>query len=95
MPNEVDLLSCQRTPTLSQCRVRRMCKGQQVMRRANESWESYHSRLCKIADEIHEERNAFRLRLKYKVKKIRKAHNILNAKNKAKKTREHRFIIES
>ena len=58
------------------------------MRRANESWESYHSRLCKIADEIHEERNAFRLRLKYKVKKIRKAHNILNAKNKAKKRQQ-------
>ena len=88
MPNEVDLLSCQRTPTLSQCSVRRMHKGRQTVRRANESWKSYTSRLCKIADEIQEERNAFLLKFRCKVKKVRKAHNILNAKNKAKKRQQ-------
>ena len=58
------------------------------MRRANESWKSYHSRLCKIVDERKVEIDAFIINFNYKVKKIRKAHNILNAKNKAKKRQQ-------
>ena len=58
------------------------------MRRANESWKSYHSRLCKIVDERQTEIDAFIVNFNYKVKKIRKAHNILNAKNKAKKRQQ-------
>ena len=48
-----------------------MCKGKQVMRRANESWKSYHSRLCKIVDERQAEMDAFIINFNYKVKKIR------------------------
>ena len=58
------------------------------MRRENESWKSYHSRLCKIVDERQAEMDAFIINFNYKVKKIRKAHNISNAKNKAKKRQQ-------
>ena len=57
------------------------------MRRPNESWASYNSRLCKIVDEIEKDRKDFLHKFNLALEKSRKAKAKLNpdAKTKAKK----------